>query len=233
MALADWQIKSRLALWDHSLPDDEQDPHAILIHPFWPWLVESVEVARDEIPAPIAEQYPPHPLSGPNFVELGVPSFGVGSMGYDLRLGNNFKRPKARASHEIEVVFDVLDTKPAQAEKWTSFAVKDWQPVTIKPGEMVLAETKEIIRIPKDCTLSIEGKSTNARLALTLNTTVGEPGWKGRLTLEISNIGHVPVRICPGIGICQIVFHDGAMCAVDYEKRKGKYHDAKGVQLAR
>lgn len=236
MALADWEIEDRVKMWNPFKGDADQHPHAIFIDPFTPTLVESIAMLPSQIPQHLRGQYK-HLVEGAgedgDFVMVGIPSYGLGSMGYDLRLGNNFKIPRVGSDVEEPAMLDALDLKPAQDGKFNNFWLEDWTPLIIDPGHMVLAETVETIRIPTDCTLSIEGKSSNARLGITLNTTVGEPGWKGKLTLEISNIGHLPVRIYPGMGICQIVFHNGEDCHVDYAHRKGKYHDAKGIETAK
>lgn len=66
------------------------------------------------------------------------------------------------------------------------------------------------------------------------NTTPGEAGWKGHLTLEFSNSSGADCRIYANEGIVQALFFEGEPCAVSYENREGKYQNQpERVTLAR
>lgn len=77
----------------------------------------------------------------------------------------------------------------------------------IPPGGFQLASTLEHFTIPNDCIAIVHDKSTLARLGLALQNTVAEPGWRGWLTLELTNHGDYPITLYAGQPIAQILFH--------------------------
>lgn len=96
-----------------------------------------------------------------------------------------------------------------------------------RPGKLYLARTME--RTRTDCYVPmLEGRSSVGRLGIFIHATAGfgDVGFDGYWTLELSCVQ--PVRIYPGVEICQIYYHtiDG-----DYEPyRSGKYQGNNGVQ---
>jgi dCTP deaminase len=78
----------------------------------------------------------------------------------------------------------------------------------IYPRDFILASTNEWISLPDDITARIEGKSSLGRLGLIVHSTAGyiDPGFDGRITLEISNIGKNAIMLLPGMPIAQISF---------------------------
>ncbi|MEE9248850.1 MAG: dCTP deaminase [Dehalococcoidia bacterium] len=86
--------------------------------------------------------------------------------------------------------------------------IEDDQPFILHPGEFVLASTRENIQIPDDIVARLEGKSSLGRIGLLIHSTAGyvDPGWKGHLTLELSNVANLPVTLYSGMKIGQISF---------------------------
>ena len=86
--------------------------------------------------------------------------------------------------------------------------IPDEQPFFLHPGEFVLASTRESITIPDDIVGRLEGKSSLGRLGLLIHSTAGyvDPGWKGHLTLELSNVAKLPITLYCGMKIGQISF---------------------------
>ena len=78
----------------------------------------------------------------------------------------------------------------------------------IHPGEFVLGRTLEWVELPDDIVARIEGKSSLGRLGLIVHATAGfvDPGFKGTLTLEITNLTRVPIKLYPGLLIAQLSF---------------------------
>ena len=78
----------------------------------------------------------------------------------------------------------------------------------IHPGEFVLGVTREYVELPDDIVARIEGKSSLGRLGLIVHATAGfvDPGFKGTLTLEITNLTRVPIKLYPGLLIAQLSF---------------------------
>lgn len=88
--------------------------------------------------------------------------------------------------------------------------------ILIPPHSFALAETLESFDIPRDVLCIVTGKSTLARCGLLINVTPGEPEWRGKWTVEISNTTPLPVRVYAGEGIMQCMFFrtDGVQEAV-------------------
>ena len=79
----------------------------------------------------------------------------------------------------------------------------------LEPGEFVLASTIEELTLPDDIAARIEGKSSLGRVGLMIHSTAGfvDPGWTGQLTLELSNIGRMPILLRYGMRIGQLSFN--------------------------
>lgn len=78
----------------------------------------------------------------------------------------------------------------------------------LSPGEFILATTEEIVTLPRHIVGRLEGRSSIARLGLTVHVTAGiiDPGFSGRITLEIANLGPKYIRLFPGMRICALSF---------------------------
>ncbi|OPY27283.1 MAG: dCTP deaminase, dUMP-forming [Methanobacterium sp. PtaU1.Bin242] len=89
-----------------------------------------------------------------------------------------------------------------------SFYIDEGEPFIIHPGEFALATTYETVKLPDDLVARVEGRSSMGRLGITMHVTAGyiDPGFQGKITLEISNIGKMPVALYTGQRVCQIVF---------------------------
>jgi dCTP deaminase len=86
--------------------------------------------------------------------------------------------------------------------------ISDNTPFILHPGEFILGSTLEYLEIPDDLVARLEGKSSLGRLGLIIHSTAGyvDPGWKGHLTLELSNISRLPITLYRGMKIGQISF---------------------------
>ncbi|MEU6967317.1 dCTP deaminase [Kitasatospora aureofaciens] len=76
----------------------------------------------------------------------------------------------------------------------------------LHPGEFVLASTYEVITLPEDVASRLEGKSSLGRLGLLTHSTAGfiDPGFSGHVTLELSNVATLPIKLYPGMKIGQL-----------------------------
>ncbi|HVW19057.1 MAG TPA: dCTP deaminase [Solirubrobacteraceae bacterium] len=119
----------------------------------------------------------------------------------DLRLGASF-----RVFHNFRV--EAIDLAQPPANLTEHVEVADDEPFVIHPGEFVLGRTAEYVEIPDDVVARIEGKSSLGRLGLIVHATAGfvDPGFKGTLTLEITNLTRVPIKLWPGKPIAQLSF---------------------------
>ncbi|WP_165984079.1 dCTP deaminase [Streptomyces sp. YIM 98790] len=80
------------------------------------------------------------------------------------------------------------------------------EPFILHPGEFVLASTYETITLPDDIASRLEGKSSLGRLGLLTHSTAGfiDPGFSGHVTLELSNVATLPIKLWPGMKIGQL-----------------------------
>jgi dCTP deaminase len=82
--------------------------------------------------------------------------------------------------------------------------------INIKPGEFILAKTKERVELPESSRIAarVEGKSSLGRIGLAVHVTAPtiHSGFKGHIVLEIKNHGVFPIRLAPGMPICQLIF---------------------------
>ncbi len=86
--------------------------------------------------------------------------------------------------------------------------VAEDEPFILHPGEFVLGQTLERVRLPSDLVARLEGKSSLGRLGLLIHSTAGfvDAGFEGNLTLELSNVANLPITIYHGMPIGQISF---------------------------
>ena len=101
-----------------------------------------------------------------------------------------------------------IDVKQDMSDLTEMVEVGDKQPFMLHPGEFVLASTLEHIEIPDDLVARLEGKSSLGRIGLLIHSTAGyvDPGWKGHLTLELSNVANLPVTLYYGMAIGQLSY---------------------------
>lgn len=151
-----------------------------------------------------------------------MPSWGLQSAGYDLRLGTRFLRTNS--------VCTCLDLRNPRSSDWVEEFCGVGEAYILHPGQAVLAEVMEFLKMPAHLSGRIWGKSTWARQFVTLNTTIVEPGWFGYLTLEASNIGNTPVALFPGYGIAQLEFQ--RLSSPPIYSYAGKYQDQRGATTA-
>jgi dCTP deaminase len=119
----------------------------------------------------------------------------------DLRLGTSF-----RVFHNHRITAIDLADPPRNLTELVE--VDDDESFVIHPGEFVLGRTQEHVELPDDIVARIEGKSSLGRLGLIVHATAGfvDPGFKGTLTLEITNLTRVPIILWPGKPIAQLSF---------------------------
>ena len=101
-----------------------------------------------------------------------------------------------------------IDVRTAQPDLTELLRVDDDEPFILHPGEFVLGQTVEWVELPTDLVARLEGKSSLGRLGLLIHSTAGyvDPGWKGNLTLELSNVANLPIALYYGMRIGQISF---------------------------
>jgi dCTP deaminase len=120
----------------------------------------------------------------------------------DVRLDATFLAFRRHTTSDI----DPWQTNDNLMERVT---VPEGDPFILHPGEFVLGTTLERLTLPDDIVARIEGKSSLGRLGLLIHATAGfiDPGWTaGQITLELSNVAPLPIRLWPGMKIAQLSF---------------------------
>ncbi|AGN17221.1 dCTP deaminase [Methanobrevibacter sp. AbM4] len=151
----------------------------------------------------------------------------------DMRIGDEFK-----VFRVIRKPF--IDPKDDDdiASYMESLTVEDGEAFIIHPNEFALATTYEYVKVPDDLVARVEGRSSMGRLGVTMHVTAGyiDPGFEGKITLEISNIGAMPVALYPGQRVCQLVFETMTTPAdkpYGHPDRNSKYMCQKSPESSR
>lgn len=101
-----------------------------------------------------------------------------------------------------------IDIREEMTDLTEMIEIEDDSPFMLHPGEFVLASTLEHIELPEDLVARLEGKSSLGRIGLLIHSTAGyvDPGWKGHLTLELSNVSNLPVTLYYRMKIGQLSY---------------------------
>jgi dCTP deaminase len=101
-----------------------------------------------------------------------------------------------------------IDPAEDQPELTRSVEPDGQEPFILHPGEFVLGSTYEVVSLPDDVAARLEGKSSLGRLGLLTHSTAGfiDPGFSGHVTLELSNVATLPIKLWPGMKIGQLCF---------------------------
>ncbi len=156
----------------------------------------------------------------------GKPTYGLSSFGYDIRLGKRFLVPLGGLNAVLDPVdFPTHHFREVEQDEYFDLA----------PHSQVLAESREWFAIPDDLLGLCLGKSSYARCGLLVNATPLEPGWTGRLTLELANLSPLPIRLHVDQGIAQVLFFRGEQPTRTYRAKEagGRYQNQPGVTTPR
>jgi dCTP deaminase len=147
----------------------------------------------------------------------------------DLTLGKEFRTFKSTQSAMVD---------PKNPEDITEMIkINEDKPFIIHPGEFILGTVNEYIKFPNDLAGAVDGRSSLGRLGVVVHvtSTFVDPGWEGRLVLEITNIGKMPVALYPGMRICKLVFMKlSSPCEKPYYMKKdAKYFKQDSVDYSK
>ena len=104
--------------------------------------------------------------------------------------------------------YPFIDPAEDQPDLTHLIEVRPDEPFILHPGEFVLGSTFEQVTLPDDIAARLEGKSSLGRLGLLTHSTAGfiDPGFSGHVTLELSNVATLPIKLWPGSKIGQLCF---------------------------
>ncbi len=159
-----------------------------------------------------------------------LPAEQFGSCSVDFRLGFEF----SVFEHSRHAFIDVRD-KSAIQDIMRPIHVKDGEPFILQPREFALAITEETLELDDDVLGRLEGRSSLGRIGIIVHGTAGlfDPGWRGKATLELSNLGIMPVALYPGMRICSFTFEQlSSPAAVPYYKKAGNKYSGQTQPLA-
>lgn len=99
-----------------------------------------------------------------------------------------------------------IDPSIQQDELTSMVEVPEGESFVLHPGEFVLASTLEVVTLGTQLAARLEGKSSLGRLGLLTHSTAGfiDPGFSGHVTLELSNVATLPIRLWPGMKVGQL-----------------------------
>ena len=157
--------------------------------------------------------------------EKRVISYGLSSFGYDIRVATEF-RIFSPTTGQVTVV----DPKALDEAALYPY---EGDVCYIPPNSFALARSVEYFKMPPNLVGLVLGKSTYARAGVVTNFTPLEPGWRGHITIEISNTTPLPAKIYANEGIAQVLFFSGETPEITYDMRNGKYQDQMGITLPR
>jgi dCTP deaminase len=154
----------------------------------------------------------------------------LGSCSLDLHLDNRFRVFKHSSYPYIDLK-GPIDTDKLMKE----IVVPKGEPFIMQPGDFALVTTLENLTLADDIIGKIEGRSSLGRLGIIVHGTASifDPGWDGKPTMELGNLGMMPVALYPGMRICAFTFEElSSPAEVPYTKKKGNKYGGQKSPLA-
>jgi dCTP deaminase len=139
----------------------------------------------------------------------------LGAASIDLRMGNVVLMVRARGSSHVDPGFAKATAQSGKRhdaaldrhQKHERYDVPFKTRFLLHPGSLALVPTLEWVKLPSDIIGTVTARSTWAREGLSIATaTLIEPGYQGIVTLELANLGQIPIALYPGLRIAQIAF---------------------------
>src|ERR1700676_5231918 len=159
-----------------------------------------------------------------------LPPEQFGSCSVDFRLGNEF----SIFEHSRHAFIDLRDKRGIE-DIMKSVMVRSGESFILQPREFVLAITEERLELDDDVLGRLEGRSSLGRIGIIVHGTAGlfDPGWSGKATLELSNLGRMPVALYPGMRICSFTFEQlSSSSSMPYGKKAGNKYSGQDRPLA-
>ena len=159
-----------------------------------------------------------------------LPPEQFGSCSVDFRLGHEF----SVFEHSRHALID-LKEKAAIQGLMRTITVPEGEAFIMQPHEFALAITEETLELDDETLGRLEGRSSLGRIGIIVHGTAGlfDPGWIGKATLELSNLGRMPVALYPGMRICSFTFEQlSSPVAVPYRMKVGNKYAGQERPLA-
>jgi dCTP deaminase len=159
-----------------------------------------------------------------------LPPEQFGSCSVDFKLGNEFNV----FEHSRNAYIDLRENKGIDG-LMKSVIVPTGESFILQPREFVLAITEETLELDADVLGRLEGRSSLGRIGIIVHGTAGlfDPGWAGKATLELSNLGRMPVALYPGMRVCSFTFEQlSTPSSMPYSKKAGNKYAGQTRPLA-
>ncbi len=173
-------------------------------------------------------------------IHPNIKDIQIGQCSVDLTLSTQFARfRKPFFVNAFSKEFDPKQkgiSKSIQKNWYKYLTVTEDQGIKIKPNELVIAITKEFVKLPKNMVGFITGRSSFSRMGIEIQLTqdIHQPAHNSQILLQIKNNSPFPIRLYPGMRIAQlaIAFLDED-CQVSYDENPtSKYKQGKGGIVA-
>lgn len=154
----------------------------------------------------------------------------LGSCSIDLHLGSHFRVFK-HSSYPFIDLKGSIDTNELMKE----IVIKNGEPFIMQPGDFALVTTVENLTLANDIIGKVEGRSSLGRLGIIVHGTASifDAGWDGKPTLELGNLGVMPVALYPNMRICAFTFEElSSPAEVPYVKKKNNKYAGQKSPLA-
>lgn len=162
---------------------------------------------------------------------IGDPDVQIQPASVDLRLATDFIIFRAAGQRAY-----IHPSLTGVMEEVTERIDTGGDPFILHPGQFVLASTMEWFKLPANLVGRVDGRSSLGRLGVLMHATAGfiDPGFEGKITLELSNVNQMPVVLKPGMRVCQISFEQTSTPAErPYGKERGsKYQSQTSTQVS-
>lgn len=153
----------------------------------------------------------------------------VSEASVDIRLGNDFVVTRRGNIDKLDAAADAVGEHRYQTKHFVNFK----ECFYLHPHELVLAGTLEYFRLPTTVAASVTSRSQWGRAGLVIATaTAVHPGFAGTITLELLNLGEVPLVLYPGTSVAQIVFYS-CVGGTPYEGDMGMRTGAHFAKLSK
>lgn len=152
----------------------------------------------------------------------------------DVRLGSTYAEYLGDGRVVGGPVLDLIDPREPETYRVVKGKMFD-SGFILMPGRFILAETMEVVNLPTDIAMKLDGRSSVGRLGILIHLTAGwiDPGFTGTITLEIFNANARPIVLYPGMVIGQLEIHKIKACKRGYGEKGGRYQSQSGATESR
>ena len=167
------------------------------------------------------------------FITPQLDAESIGDIGVDLRLSNQFIVFNTDSLCHIDFL-DSTEGKERIRKYQKYVVVPPNKPFILHPNTLVLGSTLEFISMPNNHSGSIDGRSSWARHGLIIATACAiDPGFKGTITLELTNLGESSLYLYPGVRVIQLFLENIGDNDREYSKKDRKYCVQVGPEFSK